>query len=158
MKINNLRKPDGKVPQKSILRTTNPADVSERLPGDTQPFTTQGNDHSPMGTKVGKVTKQPSPAGTRPMSVTANLPKRTGPGIVHSQGSVRNARPAAKGLNQSIGGVKRPNSSRRGPGLQATVRPVIKHQSGAGLQKTASVQKTRNMRGPGANPAFYGDF
>src|ERR1039458_369628 len=101
MRVDNLRKPSGKVPRQNILRSTVPAQSALEPPQDEQPFETQpkANDISPMGAKVGSITKQPSPAGTRPMSVSASLPKRTGPGIVASQSAVVR-KPFASGLNQ----------------------------------------------------------
>ena len=154
-RVDNLHKPSSRVPKQQILRSNVTPDVSETGPQDPTPFETEGTDTSPMGSKMGATSKQPSPAGSRPMNVTANLPKRTGPGIVSSQGTVRNARPSASGLNQRLGGVVRPNASRRVPRVSNVVR---KGERGPGIQKTATVAKTRNMRGPGANPNFYGDF
>ena len=118
---------------------------------DTESFETEGTDTAPMGRQVGTTTKQPSAAGTRPMNVTATVRPPKAPGLVASQGRVRNARPAATGLNQNLrADARRP----RAAGLNQTVSPVRK------TQKVTAVpaQRNRNVRPGSANPAFYGDF
>jgi hypothetical protein len=154
MRVDNLRKPGSKVPKQQVMKSTLAGDEREQPPMDTQPFETSGSDISPMGEKMGATTKQPAPAGTRPMNVTASIPKAKAPGI----GGVSTANtqpPRAPGLNQNLGSLSHPNSSRRVPRVASV---VTRGQRGPGIQKTATAQKTRNMRGPGANPNFYGDF
>ncbi len=124
-------------------------------PGDTESFETQSQDIRPMGSKVKTSSKQPKPAGTRPMNVTATRPLRKGPGIVQTQ-TARVARPSAPGLKQSLPRVAHPRPAARG--LNQTVTPVRKKENGRGISPQISMQKTRNMRPAGANPAFYGDF
>jgi hypothetical protein len=85
------------------------------------------------------------------MSVTAVSKRPSAPGLVKSQGTVRNARPAAKGLNQSL------NVDRRRPkaaGLNQTVNAVRKTHK----ETPVPAQRNRNVRPGSANPAFYGDF
>jgi hypothetical protein len=150
-RIDNLRRPSGKVPQQSILKTTDPADESLQKPIDPQSFEVSGNDTSPMGNKVGTVRAQPPAAGSRPLNVTASVRPPRAPGLVSSQGKVPNARPAAPGLNQNMSAnVRGPKA----PGLNQTVNPVRK------TQKVTAVpaQRNRNVRQGSANPAFYGDF
>ena len=151
MKINNLRRPSGKIPQQQTLNTTDQADIREKPPMDPQSFQAQGTDTSPMGSKVGTVRTQPSAAGTRPMNVTASVRPPRALGLVASQGVVRNARPSAPGLNQTLSAnVRQP----RAAGLNQTVSPVLKTHK----LTTVPAQKNRNVRPGSANPAFYGDF
>lgn len=153
-RVDNLHKPSGRVPKQQVLRSDAAPEIRETEPQDPEAFETQGNDIAPMGTKMGATSRQPSPAGTRPMNVSASLPRAKAPGL----GGVNAARvpkPKGNGLNKNLGAVSRPNSSRNVPRVNSVVR---KGESGPGIQKTASQQKTRNMRGPGANPNFYGDF
>ena len=149
-RVDNLRRPSGKVPGQQAIRTTDKTDVAEQGPIDPQSFEVNGTDTSPMGNKVGTVRTQPAPAGNRPMNVTATARPPRAPGLAQTQRAV-NARPAAKGLNQSL------NVDRRQPratGLNQTVNPVTKTNKVTGVP----AQHNRNVRGPGANPAFYGDF
>ena len=150
-KIDNLRRPSGKVPQQQTLNTTDQADIREKPPMDPQSFQVQGTDTSPMGSKVGTVRTQPSAAGTRPMNVTASVRPPRAPGLVASQGVVRNARPSAPGLNQTLSANVRPP---RAAGLNQTVNPVLKTHK----LTTVPAQKNRNVRPGSANPAFYGEF
>jgi hypothetical protein len=150
-RIDNLRRPSGRVPGQQSIRTTDKPDVSEQGPIDPQSFEVNGTDTSSMGTKVGTTRTQPPAAGTRPMNVpfTAKPPKA--PGLVASQGRVANDRPAAPGLNQNMrADVRRP----RAAGINQTVNPVRKTNKVTGVP----AQRNRNVRPGSANPAFYGDF
>jgi hypothetical protein len=152
MKINNLRRPSGKIPQQQTLNTTDQADIREKPPMDKQSFEdTSTAAPTMMGAKVGSVRKQPSPAGTRPMNVTASVRPPRAPGLVASQGSVRNARPSAPGLNQNLSANIRPP---RAAGLNQSVSPVLKTHK----LTTVPAQKNRNVRPGSANPGFYNDF
>lgn len=150
-RVDNLRRPSGKVPQQQIMKTTDSTDVREQPPSDPTPFQTQGTDTSPMGNKVGTTRTQPAPAGNRPMNVTATARPPRAPGLVASQGAVRNARPAAPGLNQNFRADTR---QARAAGLNQTVNPVRKTNKVTGVP----AQHNRNVRPGSANPAFYGDF
>lgn len=148
-RVNNLRRPSGRVPQQSILRTNEAADESLQRPIDPQSFETEGNDvnaSSPMGA----TRNIPKPAGTRPMNVAATVKTPKAPGLAQTQRAVI-ARPAAPGLNQNMRANVRPP---RATGLNQAVRAVTK------TNKVTAVpaQKNRNVRPGSANPAFYGDF
>jgi hypothetical protein len=148
-RVDNLRRPSGKVPVQTTLKTTDAADESLQTATDPSPFRDTNN--STAMPRMGTTTKQPSPAGTRPMSVSATVKTPKAPGLVTSQGAVRNSRPAAKGLNQSL------NVDRRQPrasGLNVTVSPVLKTHK----MTAVPAQSNRNVRKGSANPAFYGDF
>lgn len=150
-RIDNLHRPSNKVPSSSILRSTNPPDVSEQKPIDPQSFDTGATSDTSVTSPMSSSTKNPRPAGTRPMNVTASVRPPRAPGLVASQGQVRNSRPAAKGLNQSLTvNAKRPSA----PGLNQTVNPVRKTNQ----VTTVPAQRNRNVRQGSANPAFYGDF
>lgn len=150
-RIDNLRRPSGKVPAQSILKTTDKADESLQKPIDPESFEVSGTDTSPMGSKVGTVRAQPPAAGTRPMNVTATVRPPRAPGLVASQGKVTNARPAAPGLNQNMTANVRPP---RAAGLNNSLNAVRK------TQKVTAVpaQRNRNVRQGSANPGFYQDF
>jgi hypothetical protein len=120
-------------------------------PGDTSSFTDQGTDTTPMGTKVKTSTKQPAPAGTRPMNVTASRPLPKG---IAKTATAKVALPKAPGLNQNLSRVAHPRPV--ATSLNQSVKPVM--PSAKNVAQTISMQKTRNMRGAGANSAFYGDF
>ena len=124
-------------------------------PGDQASFQEQSMDLKPMGAKVGTSTKQPSPAGTRPMNVTAKAPLPKAPGLARTQ-TADARRPAAPGLRQELGQL--PNRRPAAKGLAQTVTPARGTPRAKGIAQTIGMHKTRNMRGPGANPAFYGDF
>lgn len=145
--------PRGGVPPNQVF---SPGTDKFENPGDDSSFTDTNNDTRPMGTKVATTTKQPSAAGTRPMNVTASRPQPKGPGIVRSAGASVQRLPKAPGLKQNLGAVSHGRPAARG--LNQTVRPARTTPRAAGIAQTITQQKTRNMRGPGANPAFYGDL
>jgi hypothetical protein len=148
----NQSSPRSTVPQNQVF---SPGTDGFENPGDEHSFQEQSMDTQPMGSKVGTVKKQPSPAGTRPMNVSARTPLPKAPGIVRKQ--THDARRAkAPGLKQNLGTL--PNARPAAKGLNQTVTPARSTPRAPGIAPTISMQKTRNMRGPGANPAFYGDF
>ena len=149
---NNASPRGGTVPPNQVW---SPGTNEFENPGDAESFEQQGTDTTPMGRKVKTTTAQPKPAGSRPMNVTASRPMRKGPGIVQTQTATVRP-PKAPGLNQNLPRVAHAQPS--ATGLNKTLNPVRKQPSASGLSKSISVAKTRNMRGPGANPAFYGDF
>lgn len=144
--------PRSTVPQNQVF---SPGTDGFENPGDQESFQEQSMDTKPMGSKVKSSTKQPSPAGTRPMNVTARTPLPKAPGLARTQtADVRRAK--APGLNQNLGAL--PNRRPAAKGLNKTVTPARGTPRAAGIAQQISMQKTRNMRGAGANPAFYGDF
>jgi hypothetical protein len=149
-RVDNLRRPSGRVPAQQAIRTTDRSDVAEQGPIDPQSFEVSGTDTSPMGNKVGSTRTQPPAAGTRPLNVTATAKPPRAPGLAQTQRAVT-ARPAAPGLNQNL----RADARRaRAAGLNQNLNPVRK------TNKVAAVpaQRNRNVRPGSANPAFYGDF
>lgn len=124
-------------------------------PSDAESFTNSNNDTQPMGAKVKTTAKQPKPAGTRPMNVTASRPLPKGPGIVRNPG-VRATPPKAPGLKQNL--PRLPHARPAAKGLNQTVSPARTTPRAPGIAPTIGMQKTRNTRPKSANPAFYGDF
>jgi hypothetical protein len=150
-RVDNLRRPSGRVPGQQSIRTTDRPDVSEQGPIDPQSFQVSGTDTSPMGNKVGTSRTQPPAAGTRPMNVPVTAKPPKAPGLVSSQGRVANARPAAPGLNQNLrADVRRAKAA----GLNQNLNPVRKTNKVANVP----VQRNRNVRPGSANPGFYSDF
>lgn len=149
-RVDNLRRPSGRVPQQSVMRSNQPTDVTEQPPYDAGSFENEGNDTS-ASSPMGATRNQPKPAGTRPMNVTATVKPPKAPGLVSSQGRVANARPASPGLNQKLSAdVRRPKA----PGLNQAVNAVRKTQK----LSPVPAQRNRNVRPGSANPAFYHDF
>jgi hypothetical protein len=155
---NNFTSPGaGKVPSGQVLRTTALMGASEdQPPREPDSFETPQTSLKPPTPPVQR--SAPKPAGSRPMSVSPTLPARRGPGIVQSQGSVKN--PSGPRSGARLGSVARPNDSRRGPGIQK--RASLRGPSsgaGAGRPQAIAMQTTRNMRNtPRPNAAFYGEF
>lgn len=143
-----------------VLRTTNPADVSQQGPIDPQSFDQTKGFDMPTPPPVAKTSPAPQAASGQLLTggLNARVPKPAAPGIVHAA-SLRTPIPKGVGIKHSIGGsLPKPNAV----GINGSLTPRLPKNKGAGIKHSASVATTRNTnagrKGAGPNAAFYGEF
>jgi len=157
----------GLPPAKAIVRAV---DQNDRLntanPYDEESFTDNSNNQAIP--EPGRVNPNAAALAAGSASPNQYAPsqqargmQRTerGPGIHPNETAVRKL-PSAPGLNRTLGAVRRPDTSRRGPGLLPRGPNVARAgQRGEGIKAGLSPSKTdRWQRKGSANPAFYGDW